>query len=335
VSFDPKYGRHCDECGKALEAPYRRRGRFEYCRPCYQLVFIKAQCSLCEKSIRVHRWSNETHLCNKCSKTDRTCLRCGKLVPQAGMIVEGEPVCPSCSPYFREKRACANCGQLSSRLARQPSMGVHEPWCDSCRTKLTHTTCSICRRHRKTAGNLSDGRPVCKSCLPGVEESHACPDCGRVLAGTGFGRCRSCNNLKRIRHEVECGCITFQHEWVGDVYRLFGDWYHSRHPDNPTVVRTFKPHGNFFEELDRHFNEPSMVTPEGMLRVFGTDGLRRYLLSSRFLEQSLTIPMTTEQKLEHAERHRIQATIENAKGTVYEELVAGCKIRLNPSGQFG
>ena len=134
MSNDPRYGRHCDECGRDLVKAVRIHLEKEYCAACYKRTFVKAQCVTCQQSMRAHRHASEEPVCDSCIRGKRTCMRCDKPVPQAAKLVGKRAVCNTCAPYFRERRHCANCGKLSFRVSASLSSGIEGQICDSCRT---------------------------------------------------------------------------------------------------------------------------------------------------------------------------------------------------------
>jgi len=273
-------------------------------------------CVQCGASARVHRLSKEPAVCRPCSKAGRVCVRCEKPIVKAGMLSAGKPVCPSCAPHFREKAPCTACGKLTSRLSAMPSAGIHEKICDTCRNKVTHKTCSICRKHRKVAGTTEDGNPFCEACQPGEAITHPCPLCHTQVPGKGASKCRSCLNLAQIAHETDLAVLTLTREWNRVLCRQFAGWLYQRHPSAPNLIQTVRSHHIFFERVDAHFAQIEHVTAQTLLEAFGTAGLRKHLLASQFLSENLNLEMTPELKAENADLERIRSKLlDNKKST--------------------
>jgi hypothetical protein len=326
MSIDLKYGRYCDECGRTIAKAHRIFEGNDYCATCYPRIFVSRPCAQCGTSARVHRLSKVPAICRPCSKSGRVCIRCEKPIVKAGMLSAGKPVCPSCVPHFREKAPCSACGKLTTRLSAMPSIGIHEKVCDSCRKKVTHKTCAICRKHRKVAGIAEDGKPFCDACQPGEAVTHPCPTCHTQVPGKGASKCRSCLNFAQIVHETDLAVLTLTREWGQVLCRQFASWLYQRHPAAPNLIRIVRSHHIFFERLDTQFSHVEDVTAQSLLEVFGTAGLRKHLLASQFLSDTLNLEVTPELKSENADLERIRSKLfENKKspwGQIFEQYAA-------------
>lgn len=330
MSIDAKHGRYCDDCGRSIKKAHRVFENNDYCSICYPRVFISKPCTQCGKSARVHRLSQDEPICRACARVGRVCLRCEKPIVKAGMISAGRPVCPSCVPHFKAASPCAACGVPSTRLSAMPSAGIFEKVCESCRNKVTHKTCSICRKHRKVVGTTQEGKPYCKACQPGAALSHSCPDCGVDVPGNGQARCRPCLNRMQIFHEVELSTLTLTRDWARVLYRQFANWLFTRQSESPSLMKVFRSHQIFFERIDAQLVNLRELTALELLKTFGTAGLRKHLLVTQFLKESLAIEATAEEKAENADLERIQTKLrENKKQpwgkilTAYAESLAG------------
>lgn len=307
MGFEYKFGRYCDECGRSMAKAHRIYKGAEYCSSCYARVFIQVPCLECDGSVRVHKNSVEKSICNQCVRRARTCYRCGKPVPKAGMISEnGNPICPSCSYHFSEERRCPSCGELSKRLSSAPRYGVHEKICDRCRTRLSHKTCSRCRKYRVIKACDLDRKPLCQSCLPDLECSHPCPGCGVVLPGNGRSRCVACLNWARLRSEVELHKNVLEHDWAADLFDAFSRWLYADRRHEPALLTKFKKHEEVFEALDQTFRSVSEITPSSLLESFSVQYLRNHMLATEFLQAFLGFEISMESKVEVAEQGRIE-----------------------------
>jgi hypothetical protein len=332
MSIDLKYGRYCDECGKIIIKAHRIFEGKDYCASCYPRVFVATPCVQCGESARVHRLSNEPAVCRKCEKTGRVCIRCERPIVKAGMLSAGKPVCPSCVPHFRDLAPCAACGKPSARLSAMPSVGIHEKVCDSCRNKETHKTCSICRKYRKVNGVTNDGKPFCSACQPGTAVTHQCPVCNVEVPGNGSAKCRSCLNFAQISHETDLVVLTLTRDWSKTLCRQFADWLYQRHPDKPKLIQVARSHQIIFERIDAQFLRLQDVTAHNLLEVFGTSELRKHLLASQFLTETLGLAMTAELKAESADLERIRSKLLESKKSPWGRILERYASWLLDSG---
>lgn len=239
------------------------------------------------------------------------------------MLTEtGGAVCPACTPYFREKKACGLCQKLTARLSRVPQFGVTELVCDSCRNKFTHETCSHCKRYRPRAANGQNGGPLCKPCsrVPGV--THPCPSCSEPVPGTGKGLCLSCLNFSRVQKEVTVHRLALTQAWSRALFERFADWFVTTKHGQTDLLRKFATHEYFFERLDAAFASVDEITTDRLLEAFSVAELRRYLLSREFLVSELGLTLSSETKQVHGERDTIQNKIVASKGESWGPLIA-------------
>lgn len=302
MGIDLKLGRFCDECGRLIAKAHRIHRDKDYCSSCYPRIFIPASCSQCGAGVRVHKRSDETPICRACIASTRHCARCGKPAPKAGKIVNGQAICPSCAPYYNEKQLCSCCGKLSFRVTRMPGLGINDLVCDSCRNKVTHRTCGVCHKYRPVVGELENGKSYCASCVPGAEIIHSCPSCGGVVAGSGLSKCRSCNNLMRIKQETALHGSGLSHHWSKSLLTAFGLWLHEKQGNSPGCIKKLISHEPFFERLDATFVLAGEISEATLLEAFGPAFLRKHLLASEFLQEALKLPLSVEAKAQQGER---------------------------------
>lgn len=322
MSIDAKFDRYCDECGKTMQKAHKVHLEREYCGSCYKRVFTRRPCESCSGHAIVHKNHSNVVVCFACEVGTRRCLRCEKPVPRAGILVAGKAVCPSCTPYFRTTQCCTQCGKESARVSSAPSLGIGDKVCDSCRNKVTHSTCIICRKYRKVAKTTERGI-FCVDCAQDEAISHACPDCGTPVPGAGQSRCRACLNKKRIDQEVRLTRVIFRNEWTATLWSSFASWAHERDPGSPRTLSTVKSSQIFFERLEAHFCALTDISAIALLRVFSTAELRRHLLASRFVVARLGLELSAEAKRDAADADRIRAIALNAKRTPHEQIIAG------------
>ncbi len=321
MSVDPKYGRYCDECGRTILKAHRVFQDNDYCASCYPRVFISKPCTQCGASARVHHLSRQAPFCRSCLNSGRVCMRCEKPVVKAGMISEGKPVCPACVPYFRTPEPCTGCGSMSTRLSAMPSVGIYDKLCDSCRNKITHRTCSVCRKYRKVAGTTADDKPYCEACVPGRETVHSCPDCGVELPGAGEGRCRSCLNRNQLIKEATLHAAAMTHDWMRRHCTGFAEWIWRRHSESPGLTAKYRQHQPMIERLDASFANESDVSAAALLTTFGTATLRRHLLVTQYFQDALNLSISSKEKAEAADLDRIRTKLLESKGTSWSAVL--------------
>jgi hypothetical protein len=321
VSTDPKFGRYCDECGNLIKNAHKIYNGLEICGSCYPRLFCKAVCSICASPAVAHRRETAPIVCAKCMVLDRSCLRCEKPVKRAGLLIDGKAVCPSCVPYFKEEKCCGRCGKLTSRLSSMPSAGIVEKICQACRNRETHVTCSVCRKYRKAAEPLNKGASVCVLCVAHVGLKHDCPGCGRAVPGRGLSRCRPCLTKANVSAELSLTVALFEHGWAREAWRSFGLWLHNRRPDCTVTLKVLRSHQPFFERLDAGFTSSNEVTEQALVKVFGTQTLRKHLLATQFLRERLGVAVSAQSKALSAENDRIETILLEGKRKPWGPLI--------------
>jgi len=332
MSFDLKYGRYCDQCGRTIQKAHRTFQQQDYCASCYPKVFVARECVRCGASARVHRHSQEEQVCRKCSLSDRTCQRCDKPVVKAGMISQGKPVCPACVPYFRTPQPCGHCNRMSTRLSAMPSKGIDEKICDSCRNKLTHATCSLCGKYRKVTGVTARNKPHCSTCIAEKVPEHACPDCQSKVLGKGSGRCRSCLNRNLLQKEARLHVAALNNDWAKQQCENFARWLWARQKDCTTLAQIYRSHQRMFERLDMIYSESYQVTAEALLADIGPAELRRHLLVVQFLETALGVKVTAKEKEETADQERIHAKLAEHRNSSWGPVLTNYATWLESEG---
>lgn len=328
MSIDAKGKRYCDECGNSIDKAHKIYHGKEYCGTCYARLFKAIPCSRCRANVRVHRNATDEPVCALCEAVKRTCIRCEKSVPRASKIVDGKPVCPSCAPYFSVPAICPHCERESIRLAALPSAGIKEKICQSCRNRHTHATCGVCRKHRKVAHSSPDGGSLCSACYDDPNVSHACPDCGVGVPGSGKSRCRGCANFVALGREISLTCAIFSHQWVATLWRRFGLWLHAKDPHSPKLLLLVRAHQRFFEEIDCAFPTALDLTEVSLLHLFGVKRLRAHLLPTRFLAEQMGVHIAEDAKRDAAEHARIAELIALGKRKTWGELMRSYYVAL-------
>lgn len=94
-----------------------------------------------------------------------------------------------------------------------------------------------------------------------------------------------------------------------DLYLRFATWLHQNQPASPSLLRKFMSHHSFFERIDAQFVEVGDLTAAELLGVYGPAELRKHLLVMRFLETTLGLTFTEQEKQDSADKERIAAKL--------------------------
>ncbi len=330
MGTDPKFGRFCDECGATFAKAHKVHEGQEYCTTCYARVFKPADCEICGSRVRAHRNAQSPIHCRKCQAAARTCIRCEKPVPRAGILMPNGAVCPSCVPYFKEPEHCAQCHRSTTRLSAMPSMGVHEKICDSCRNRYTHKTCSACGKYRKVV-DTGDGRCICERCVKSPAATHPCPTCSVAVPGTGASRCRGCVNRESVLREVTLTQHVFSNQWTREAWLHFADWLLARGPENPKVLAQLRAQQPLFERLDAAFASSNEVREPALLQAVGSGLLRTHLLGMQFLESHFGIVVSNAARAESSDQERINEILNSARHETWFQVLASYHEHLSAS----
>lgn len=304
----------CDECERPKKIKRNHAGR-SYCDACYKRGFEHMPCAACGETCVAKRGTVVPY-CRRCETAQRLCKGCGRHVPRAGMIHEGEVVCPSCVPNYKTKEPCPACGEPSSRLSRVGGEG--EAICDRCRNEQDHVTCGICGRYRRKA-DTAPAKPICVECVEGI--THTCPDCQKDVPGGGKSRCRDCAARARGRAQVEACCETLHQTWVQDLFRRHCEADLLTAPRGDVVKRIEKA-AAFFVKMDSTMASAAAVTSDSLLAAYGPEGLRRASKAALFVTNALAITWLPAATDDFAERQRIKAMLDEIGGRPWGSDIA-------------
>ena len=279
--------RRCDQCGRDVVYAHRiYRGEI-YCTTCYYREFKNAPCPKCGKKARLHRQHPEC-VCRRCEYKDVPCVRCGRIGRAIGKITEYGPVCGSCAVYFREAKTCEGCGKLSLWVNRSKRSGTGLMLCEICRGRL-NGVCEMCGRHRKLQKH--NGRLVCKKCA--VEGYAQCPTCKQLMPA-GFGKiCGKCATTERLEKRVTLCQQAFKRTSTAEMFGQYATWL-VRRVGVEKACLTINKYLGFFAKLEEI--PEGELSSEALLQKFGTLGLRRSLLPTRFLEQEKVLVVSAKAK---------------------------------------
>lgn len=294
----------------------------EYCVTCERRVFVATQCSRCQGSMRDHRHAQTEPVCRKCVRADRTCVRCGKSLPSATLLLSNGAVCGPCAYYVVDPRPCELCGTLSHRLLRMRGRSDGPKVCSSCRDANTHATCSHCGRYRAVAGMSIDRRPRCSTCLPGAEASRRCPGCGQVLQGPGRGRCRNCQVGEKVEAHLKLTAAGMQYKWSKTLIAEFSAWYRNRGSQSTIATRHLATYDGFFERLEAAAGAQGTVNQVLLLDQFRPEELLRYKVPLKFLSSHQRVHLDAKVRAEHAAVFHARDALRSGKDEAWHALVS-------------
>lgn len=295
----------CDCCGKAMLKAHGVYDGKGYCTACYYRMTKSVSCTDCGKPTRILEGGEA--VCKSCRTKGRKCIRCGKDVPRAALTLEDGVACPSCARFFKEPRACPVCGQLSLHLSRDLKNGFTEPVCQRCRRKR-HINCPCCGKNRRPAGTTSDGRVVCKDCLTLDGKPFMCPICGKEGKRHSKRMCVDCYWLQYMERRTRDAIALIRNSWLADAFRSFVREL-SEQLGSHSVVPRFERYFLFFAALDGKDLAPGEITPEIIVSLFGTEGLRRHAVPFGFMVKHGLLPEISENILENENEKKRQESI--------------------------
>ena len=302
-----------------------------YCGTCYKREFVAVPCRDCGKTVRAPKGVSEGQ-CRQCRTKGRHCVRCGKLTPQAGLIVEAGAVCPSCARYFKLPEACPICGQLSLHLARDFKAGFNEPVCPRCRRK-GYITCPDCGKHRRPAGVSASGQVLCRRCLDADGRPFICPQCGQPGRRHSARRCETCYWRDTGTARTADAKALLRRPWVKEAFADFMAELVDRVGPQRAALRLHR-YFLFFAKIDVSFETPGAMTADRIAALIGADGLRRYAVPYGFFTRRGTAPPAGDDALQDAhEAERQQRLLTRISGHWYEDVVARYQRHLDAIGQ--
>ncbi|WP_343618402.1 hypothetical protein [Ralstonia sp.] len=136
----------------------------------------------------------------------------------------------------------------------------------------------------------------------------------------------------RLLRESELAVHALSHPWVKDLYLRFAMWLHQRRPASPSLLSTFMSHHSFFERIDAQFVELGDFTAVETLSVFRPSELRKHLLVMHFLDETLGLTLTEQDKAEAADRARVAAKIADCSRHPWGPTIKDYASMLEQSG---
>ena len=299
----------CDQCGRRMEKAALVLGGQNLCKSCTARVPL-LPCVQCGGNTR-KRNDEDQPFCRSCRTKGRTCARCSTPLPRASLMAPDGAVCWPCSrKFYREPEACELCGQMDLSLSGVDTSAGRLRVCTRCwRKNRGYASCAVCRRHRPPAGQLPDGRPVCKGCQQTGSQPFVCPECGQEGRIFSKARCTDCYDRDRVRKKVELSAILLRQPWARDAWLAFGEDLVARMLPHNAVLR-IERYFLLFARLDAEFSRVSEITPAALLNtVGGRDGLRRFAVPYGFLVKSQIVPEMTRALLDDTAEQVKQAAM--------------------------
>ncbi len=267
----------CHICSRPMAKAAAVQGGIAYCGACHKRLSTAMPCRSCGKTVKVHEGIEP--ICKTCQAAGRSCLRCGKPVPRAGLTLPEGVVCRCCARYFKKPEPCAICGEPSVHLARDSRLGFDQPACPKCRRRY-HTTCACCGKHRPPAGSDSQGRSICKDCVALDGAPYICPKCGKPGRRHSAEHCDECYWTGRLELAVKELANGLTSPRLRAVLAGYPRYLADRCGAKKAFLELDR-RWQFFIALDR---EPRLLADHGaLLERFGAEGLRRFTVPYGFL----------------------------------------------------
>jgi len=314
--------KRCDQCGRQMARASLVVDGKSLCVNCTGKVCLMP-CIGCGGNTRKRNDAGEP-FCRTCRTKGRHCARCAKLLPRASLMTPDGAVCQNCAQkYYRDPEVCEQCGQMALPLTAVDTSAGRLRVCAKCWRKHNgYTACAVCRLHRRPAGQLPDGRPICKVCVARGGTPFVCPRCGQEGKSFSQASCQTCYDRDRVRKKVNTVALVLRQEWAKQAWLAFGtSLAEDFHPFS--ALQRIDRYFLLFARLDAAFSRTSEVTPEALLTVVGgRDGLRRNAVPYGFLVKSGYVPEMTRALLDDtAEQMRQRALLADIDGQWYAPTV--------------
>lgn len=287
----------CDVCFKPNRKIQRRYKEKGYCITCYQFLFTKKPCKVCNELYRFHD-DDKDCICLTCRRK-QPCIRCGKDAFRNGSNTTYGRVCQPCNAnYFKNKKVCFECGELKAGVTTFTNIGHRQAICSKCYAHHKNGTCAYCLRNRKLIE--SDKGKICQKCHDFGQV--LCPKCNDMMwAGEGK-RCHNCYWSDKLAHQVKLNQYIFRHNTIKQGYEEFTQW-HAHKRSNAVASIKINNYVDFFSKCDELWGYfPSYET---LVIEFKPEGLRYVTNVLRWLIDSKRIIINEELKTQIAEEERI------------------------------
>ncbi len=307
-------GRTCAACDRnIIKAQKIYRGK-SLCTACYARLFKHKPCTKCGKPTRAYI-QEASPICGACERETRTCMRCDKPTPRAGLLVNGKAVCNSCAPYFRTPGICTRCGDSSSRLSRIKDV-CDDPVCEKCRRDLIYATCKHCGKHRRIHSIGPDGSAFCKPCTEQPLVSHTCPDCGNDVPGAGAAACHPCSHRRTLRRKSKILGLQFRNVHLQKIWREFTEWLIVGGKTS-VVLAALQRYAEPLVKIDHHVNESDKINNQHLSIALTAEDLRKAGLLAEYLTEIGVLKSGSAERATWSDKKRIRTAIAEVKGAAF------------------
>jgi len=291
----------CHECGRTMAKAKKVHRGHRYCETCYARLFKRRLCPGCGNFSRLPVFDLAA-VCRDCF-VRAPCVRCHRTDRRVDKLLADGPVCSACAHHFREAIPCERCSCPSTQLVRTAIGDGSLRCCPRCRSLVTTSCCSSCRRPRVIV--TKDGPAMCKRCF--TLGTVPCPVCTAPMPGGRVKSCERCSWGEALVNRLQQVCAAFESARLCELVMSFAAWLSERRgPQFATLnLNRYLP---FLETLDSTWKElpdyrvlVEHVTPEG---------LRRVRLVVRWLEQTNQLHVDPAARERTSEIHRIQRSLE-------------------------
>jgi len=204
--------------------------------------------------------------------------------------------------------------------------------CQPCKVKLTHATCSGCRRHRKRWNTSSDGKPMCKACAEPEPDNHACPGCGLQVRGAGASRCFSCVRRDSAARRSRLLAVSLEEDWCRALWADFTSSLIGDEKRLNTVRARVDASIEYFVLIEAAFDSPEAVTSAALHHAIDSPMHRTHLLAYRFLVNKFGLEATADERDVSNEARRLADILDRAAGSPSADLLNGYVAKLQVMG---
>lgn len=114
---------------------------------------------------------------------------------------------------------------------------------------------------------------------------------------------------------------TLDHAWAKSFCVNFAHSLWERKKDSPGLAKLYQAHQPMLQRLDASYAEIVEISPDTLLRDFGTATLRKHLLVRRYLEEALSIKVSQSSREDAADRDRIKVKLAEHGGKPWGSLL--------------
>lgn len=275
----------CSQCGD-IERMWFRSDTQQLCQRCYQRR-PEQTCETCGKGTRAA--SGTPVQCRSCrieaSWVGVTCFRCGRIPEKNARhhLDDGRSCCSSCKQMVAAPTACAYCGEMGRKRARDFALGFTEPACRRCTGKRNgFINCASCHRPRRPAGER-DAKTYCEQCLPtGQAPMIKCRVCRKSRPGYTQDTCEDCAWERSHQHLVGKLGPAFKTDWARALFESYHREARLKSKRGRWRV-ALKRDVLFFLALEKVFDRAEDLSAVLVVRRLGGDAVRKYRRAMSFL----------------------------------------------------